>query len=82
MAKRKEEIENLMITPVIPLRRPTIEERSKHISGCRCHYCNDRITTSMDDYIIIDDMTFCCDEHVTEHFIKEAGGRRVYGGAC
>lgn len=82
MAKSKQEIENRIITQVIPLRRPDIGEVKSFPVGTRCQTCNERVLTDLDSYIIIDDMYFCCDEHVTDYFIREAGGRRVYGGAC
>ena len=81
MAKRREEIENRILTPVIPLKRPSIEEPIRLVTT-RCETCRDRIYTNEDNYIIIDDMLFCSDEHVTDFFINAAGGRRVYGGAC
>lgn len=82
MAKRREDLENRILTPVITLRRPSIDEVKPLRVGTRCQTCNERVYTELDSYIIIDDMHFCCDEHVTDHFIREAGGRRVYGGAC
>jgi len=45
--------------------------------GCKCS-----IDTCSDSYIIIDGDLFLDDGCVTDYFIKEAGGRRVYGGAC
>lgn len=82
MAKHRREIENPMLTTVIPLRRPSIDEYKPVKVGTRCEWCNERVYTALDDHIIIDDMYFCCDEHVTDYFIANAGGRRVHGGAC
>lgn len=88
MAKRREDIENPILTQIIPLRRPSIEEtskleeRAKREAGVRCECCNERVYTMMDDHVIVDTMYFCDDHCVTDYFIKEAGGRRVYGGAC
>jgi hypothetical protein len=83
MAKRKEEIENRIITPVIPLRRPSIDQPSRLVTTrCESEICQDHIDTFNDDYIVIDDMLFCSDKCVTDFFIKSAGGRRVHGGAC
>lgn len=80
MAKRREEVENPMLTPVIPLKRP--EEYKATRIGTRCETCNERIYPLLDSYLIVDDMYFCCDEHAADHYMKAAGGRRVYGGAC
>ena len=83
MAKRKEEIENRIITPVIPLRCPNIEQPSRLVTTrCESGSCRGRIDTYNDDYIIVDDMLFCSDQCVTDFYISAAGGRRVYGGAC
>lgn len=75
MAKRREDLENPMLTQIIPFRRPSNE------TICKCG-CNCEINKSMDSYIIIDGYYFAEDACVTDFFIKEAGGRRVYGGAC
>lgn len=76
MAKRREDIENPMV--VIPLKRPVIHPR--HV--CENEMCNDPIYKSFDSYLEIDDMMFCSDRCAADHYIKEAGGRRVHGGAC
>ncbi|MNJ53939.1 hypothetical protein D3C77_493580 [compost metagenome] len=78
MAKRREEIENPILTPVITFRRP---DSVVNETPCKCG-CRAKINCSMDDYIIIDGEFFADDYCVTDHYIKEAGGRRVYGGAC
>lgn len=80
MAKRKEEIENPILTQVITFRRP--DDAPVRYVDKRCETCRDRIDTFGDDYIIIDDMLFCSDRHVTDFYIGAAGGRRVHGGAC
>lgn len=84
MAKHRREIENQMLTPVIPLRRPTIDEPVRQLVTTRCEnaWCRDRIDTFNDDHIIIDGMLFCNEYCVTDFFISAAGGRRVPGGAC
>lgn len=83
MAKRKEDIENPMIlNQVIQLRQPSTSEPKRQI-GLRCTWegCRDPIY-KMDGYLIIDGMTFCSDTCAAEHYMKDAGGHRVYGGAC
>lgn len=82
MAKRKEDIENPIVMHVIPFKRPTIEEAPKVVDGIRCPACGDRVYDQLDDYVIVDEMYFHDDHCVTDYFIKEAGGRRVHGGAC
>ena len=82
MAKRKEDIENRTLTPVIPFRRPGVEDKPRPEVGLRCSECQSEISVGWDSYIIIDGESFCSDSCVTDHFIQEAGGRRVYGGAC
>lgn len=74
-------VDNPMLTPVIPLRRPSIEPAEKSENMCSCG-CGEYINRGMDSYIEIDDMIFDTDYCVTNYFIKAAGGRRVYGGAC
>lgn len=85
MAKHPKEIENRVLTPVIAFKRPesTPEptQESSNAVICKCG-CGCKINTSMDSYVIIDGDLFLDDGCVTNHFIKEAGGRRVYGGAC
>lgn len=83
MAKNRQEIENRILSPLIPLRRPSIEQPSRLVTTrCESASCRDRIDTFNEDYIVIDDMLFCSDQCVTDFFISSAGGRRVYGGAC
>ncbi len=83
MAKSKQEIENRIVAPVIQLRRPSVEETKKVSVGMRCRSCNERIYDLLDDYIEIDEETLFCSDHcAAEFYIKDAGGRRVYGGAC
>ncbi len=83
MAKSKEEIENRIVAPVIPLRRPSIEETKTANIGMRCSCCNERIYNLLDDYIFIDEDTLFCSDHcAAEFYINDAGGHRVYGGAC
>jgi len=68
-------IDNPMLTQVIPFRQPI------NVLRCAWEGCNEPIHT-MDGYLLIDDMTFCCDTCAAEYFMKDAGGHRVYGGAC
>lgn len=81
MAKHPKEIENRLLTPIIPFKRPEPTQESSNAVICKCG-CGCEINTSMDSYVIIDGDLFLDDGCVTNHFIKEAGGRRVYGGAC
>lgn len=84
MEKSRQEIENRILTPIIPLRRPSIENETKHEVGNRCAWegCRGRIYTLLDSYLEIDGQLFCSDTCAAEHYMKDAGGRRVYGGAC
>lgn len=69
MPKLAREIENPIVRPIkyiVPLTR-----------SCSCG-CGAEITIGDDDYIIIDGMSFLEDSCVTEYFIGQAGGRRVY----
>lgn len=80
MAKNRREIENPILTLIEPHKRYR-EPNPKQENICKCG-CKKEIAPGFDSYIIIDDMMFWSDECVTDYFIKEAGGRRVYGGAC
>lgn len=82
MSKRKEDIENFAVKRVIPLRPPTIDEPKKVSTLPRCEWCKEKIYTQLDDYLIVDDMLFCSDNCAAEHYMNNAGGRRVHGGAC
>lgn len=75
MAKRKEDLENPMVVT------PIFTHPSFRRNACKCG-CGEVIDPGMDSYVEIDDMIFSSDYCVTNYFIKEAGGRRVYGGAC
>lgn len=78
MAKKIEDLRNPKPTLVIPFKTPNAPESD---NLCKCG-CGQEINLGLDSYIIIDDMLFWDDSCVTDHFIKDAGGRRVYGGAC
>ncbi|MCM3703776.1 hypothetical protein [Paenibacillus macerans] len=85
MAKSKHEIENAVVRlNVIKLQRPSIEEVGtvELVPRCAWEGCRNKIYTLLDDYLEIDDMLFCSDRCAVEHYMKEAGGRRVHGGAC
>jgi hypothetical protein len=76
VAKHPKEIENRVVTP-FPFKRP----ESTNAVVCKCG-CGCEINTSIDSYIIVDGDLFLDDGCVTNWVLKEAGGRRVYGGAC
>jgi hypothetical protein len=80
MAKRREDLENPMIqNKVIPYRRPEKLMPNEVLCNCGCGYS---IELGIDDYIAIDGEYFLYDSCVADYFIKETGGKRVYGGAC
>jgi hypothetical protein len=79
VAKTRQEIENRMLTPVFTFKPK--KPAPSNLKQCKCG-CGNLIDAGMDSYIIIDEDLFYDDPCVVTHFIKEAGGRRVYGGAC
>lgn len=76
MAKKQSEIKRF--PEMYTFKQPSAQ---KSDNLCKCG-CGHEINRGLDSYIIIDDMLFWDDSCVTDHFIKDAGGRRVYGGAC
>lgn len=78
MAKHPREIENPILTLV------ETHKRFRHPNPptreiCKCG-CGKEIDKQEDSYIIVDDNLFWDAEHVTDYFISQAGGRRVWGG--
>lgn len=77
MAKHPREIENTMLKLVENkwYRQPN----PPALETCKCG-CGKTIDEQEDSYIIVDDKLFWDAEHVTDYFISQAGGRRVWGG--
>jgi hypothetical protein len=79
VAKRPEELEN----PVVSLaenrkwlKSPNTNKRDYVMCACGC---NKEVFLD-ESYIIVDERYFWDAEHVTDYFISQAGGRRVWGG--
>lgn len=75
MAKHQRELENPILTSIYTFRQPNQPPRVT----CKCG-CGKEIDKQEDSYIIVDDNFFWDAEHVTDYFISQAGGRRVWGG--
>lgn len=77
MAKHPREIENPMLKLVDNKWYKQPNPPAENMCGCGC---GKSIDLGLDSYIIVDERKFWDAEHVTDYYISQAGGRRVWGG--